>query len=213
MKNVRWQIAQWAERRWWRQYLKKKSVTEYLSWKRQYWQEFLVKIGLNKKSLIATNMIDLGSGPAGIFMLFPQATALDPLLDVYEKDLHHFNKSNYPSNTFITSSIEDFEPNTTYDTLFCINAINHVSSIQQGMEKINACAHANSTLVISIDAHNHQLLKKIFQLFPGDILHPHQYSLMEYQALLEQYGWKTVKSFCLDKGFIFNYYVIVAQRN
>ncbi len=157
--------------------------------------------------------IDLGCGPAGIFLLFKNATAVDPLINMYDKDLAHFSFKNYPDNTFINASIEDFLPAETYDTIFCINAINHVADMKKGLEKLSACAHEGSQLIISIDAHNHSFLKKIFQLLPGDILHPHQYNLAEYKQEIEAAGWKITNTFCLDEAFIFNYYVVVACRN
>jgi 2-polyprenyl-6-hydroxyphenyl methylase/3-demethylubiquinone-9 3-methyltransferase len=211
--KLRWKIAQWAERRWWRQYLKNKSVDDYLVWKKNYWQDFLRKINLDEVSLTQQKNIDLGCGPAGIFLLFDQATAVDPLLDSYDADLAHFSKKNYPNNTFVTTSLEDFSPTESYDTIFCINAINHVSDMQKGIAKLSECAHEKSTLVISIDAHNHNFLKIVFQLLPGDILHPHQYNLAEYQSKIEAEGWKIKQSVKMDSAFIFNYYVLTAVRD
>ncbi len=213
VSKLRWKIAQWAERIWWRRYLKNKSVEEYIQWKKDYWKNFLEKIALSEEKVHSEKSIDLGCGPAGIFILFENATAVDPLLDKYDEDLDHFSKDNYPNNTFISSGIEDFSPSETYDTIFCINAINHVSDMEKGIAKLSDCAHKDSKLVISIDAHNHNFLKTIFQLLPGDILHPHQYNLKEYQHKIESQGWKVTNTIEMDKAFIFNYYVLTAVRN
>lgn len=212
MSNIRWKIAQWAERRWWQRYLKNKSVSDYLAWKKKYWQGFLEQIKLSESEIGQGTNIDLGCGPAGIFILFDNATAVDPLLDLYDKDLAHFSKENYPSNQFVSESIEDFIPKAKYDNIFCINAINHVADLKKGMEKLSSCAHEKSQLIISIDAHNHNILKKIFQLLPGDILHPHQYNLKEYEQMIESAGWKIENTIEMDTAFIFNYYVIVANK-
>ncbi len=212
MSNIRWKIAQWAERIWWKRYLKNKSVEEYLHWKENYWNGFLDKIGIDKKQIENNNIIDLGCGPAGIFMLFKNATAVDPLLDKYDKDLAHFSKENYSTNTFTTSSIEDYQPQEKFETLFCINAINHVSDMQKGIAKLIECASDSAQLIISIDAHNHNFLKKIFQLLPGDILHPHQYKLQEYKDKIEAAGWEITQTVEMDRAFIFNYYVLVANK-
>lgn len=213
MKKLRWKIAQWAERIWWRRYLKNKSIADYLNWKSEYWQQFLKNNNINQQQVAAGSSIDLGCGPAGIFILFDNCTAVDPLLNKYDQDLAHFSKSNYPDNTFINASIEEFTPTTTYDTVFCINAINHVSDLQKGIAKLGDCAHADTQLIISIDAHNHNFLKRIFQLLPGDILHPHQYNLEEYKNKIEAEGWKITNTLCMDKAFIFNYYVLTAVRS
>ncbi len=212
VSNLRWKIAQWAERRWWRNYLKNKSVSDYLQWKKEYWQNFLVQIEIDEKKVASTESIDLGCGPAGIFILFENATAVDPLLDTYDNDLKHFSKDNYPYNTFVNAGLEDFNPSKSYDTIFCINAINHVNELEKGISKLSECAHDNSQLIISIDAHNHNFLKKIFQWLPGDILHPHQYNLKEYQEKIKAAGWKITKTKEMDRAFIFNYYVLVASK-
>lgn len=213
--GFRWKIAQWAERRWWKRYLKKKDVGQYLAWKRNYWSDFLHKINLHTLESSSETIIDFGCGPAGIFMNFTQAkvTAVDPLLDSYATDLPHFSPSQYPKINFVTASMESFAPTQVYDYLFCINAINHVNDLKKGFEKLGQCAHNTSTLVISIDAHNHNWLKKIFQTLPGDILHPHQYNLSEYQKQIQNSGWKIEQTVQMDSAFIFNYYVIVATRN
>jgi|GEM_PF-6859003 len=40
----RLKLAQKAELIWWRNYLKKKEKTEYLKWKKNYWNDFLDRI-------------------------------------------------------------------------------------------------------------------------------------------------------------------------
>lgn len=213
--NVRWKIAQWAERKWWKNYLKNKNVQDYLLWKKNYWEHFLQSIQLENSIQAHHSVVDLGCGPAGIFMLFnsKNTTALDPLIDNYQKDLEHFDKKNYPEIEFINSDIEAYKPEKKFDFIFCINAINHVDSIEKGFLSLTACAHEKSTLIISIDAHNYALLKKIFQLIPGDILHPHQYSLNDYKNMLIAHDWRIEQCILKDKAFIFNYYILVAKRN
>ena len=40
---------------------------------------------------------------------------------------------------------------------------------------------------------NFQLLKYIFRLLPGDILHPHQFDLEEYKGMLKKAGFQIEK--------------------
>jgi len=208
----RWEIAQAAEIRWWKNYLSNKSIPEYLQWKKQYWQSFIQNIDLviNKSDQI----IDLGCGPAGIYMIFPdnQITAVDPLINQYESHINHFSIQNYPNVDFINIPMEEYETDNKYDLIFCLNAINHVRDINSSMEKLIDLMAPKSKLVLSIDAHNYILLKQLFRLIPGDILHPHQYDLNEYQSMLNQRDLtiKTINR--IKKGFIFDYYVLVAER-
>jgi len=211
---LRWKVAQFAERRWWRNYLKKKEPRDYLLWKKQYWQDFHDKfrehIDLQANSKIA----DLGCGPAGIFILFPEhdVVAVDPLIEAYSNDLPHFNTENYPKVKFVNSSIEDFQESEKFDTVYCINAINHVRDLQLGYQRLVECTKKGGKIILSIDAHNHRFLKKIFQLLPGDILHPHQYELKEYETFCKEAGCQILESLLLDEAFIFNYYVIVLEK-
>ena len=100
-----------------------------------------------------------------------------------------------------------------YDAIFCLNAINHVADLAHCFDVLVAAAKKGGKLVVSIDAHNYKLLKHIFQALPGDILHPHQYDLAEYQAMLTTRGCSIDKVILKKHEFIFDYYVLVATKN
>ena len=210
--KTRWKIAQAAEIRWWKNYLKKKPVGEYLAWKKNYWEEMLQSLELAPKA--GDRVLDAGCGPAGIFMALPnsEVTALDPLLDQYENDIPHFSKENYPGVHFLSMPLENFEEEEAYDFVFCLNAINHVSDLALSFDRIVRALRPGGQLIVSIDAHNHQILKKIFRLLPGDILHPHQYDQQEYLQMLRQRSCRIQNSILYKPAFIFNYYVVHAIK-
>lgn len=234
--KLRWNVAQAMEIRWWQRYLKNRDITDYHIWKGAYWHQFLKEIGFEKKELIEKikhqnldnqrvtegggipTLLDAGCGPAGIFMIFDGADAalridaLDPLLNEYEEKLPHFKKSNYPQTQFLAKPLEQLEVRERYDFIFCINAINHVADLQKSFVQLVNAAKRGATLVVSIDAHNFQLLKHLFRLVPGDILHPHQYDLTEYEAMLANCGCRVEKSILSKKEFIFNYYILIATK-
>ena len=117
MISTRWKIAQWFELHWWKNYLRGKNKVEYLKWKKNYWQNILFKISeVLKTSEISTSktICDLGCGPAGVFIALPEnkVTAVDPLIDEYEKQTPFFSKSDYPNVTFVKSTLEEFEVST-----------------------------------------------------------------------------------------------------
>lgn len=213
--NVRWKIAQTAELIWWKRYLNKKSPSEYLHWKSKYWINLLEKIGLQEIDLLSNQIVDLGCGPAGIFMVFKNAklTAVDPLLDKYDSNLSHFKKSMYPNVDFCPISIENFNPDKKFDYVFCLNAINHVADLKVSFDKMVDCLSPKGILVVSIDAHNSSLLKQVFRLFPGDILHPHQYDLKEYAEMITQRNCTITQTLLFKRETIFNYYILVAVKN
>jgi len=212
--KMRWQIAQWFELRWWKNYLGGKTKEEYLNWKRGYWQNLLQFISNGVKLDSAKNVADLGCGPAGIFIALPdnKIVAVDPLLDEYETHLPFFKTSDYPNNTFIESTIEDFSTEKKFDIVFCMNAINHVNNIEKAFETLKKICADNGVIVLSIDAHNYSLPKYLFRLLPGDILHPHQYDLKDYKLLLAKDGWKVSVPYFMKHEVLFNHYILIARK-
>ncbi len=209
--NWRWKIAQAAEIRWWQNYLKNKDPKEYLHWKRDYWNGLLQKAEVQLQA--GERVLDAGCGPAGIFMVMEdqQVDALDPLLDRYESDLAHFDPKTYPHTRFHALPLEQFDTEKKYDKVFCLNAINHVADLPRCFDQLLAAVKPGGQLLVSIDAHNYAPLKSIFRLLPGDILHPHQYDLQEYEQMLLQRGCSIERTVLLKKELIFNYYLMVAK--
>jgi 2-polyprenyl-3-methyl-5-hydroxy-6-metoxy-1,4-benzoquinol methylase len=213
--TLRWKIAQAFEIRWWQNYLKDKTTDDYTAWKSNYWLNLLKDIQLPFQNIPNdATILDAGCGPAGIFMVFnnQKVDALDPLLDEYETKLSHFKKSDYPNVTFYNQPLESLSKKNTYDMLFCLNAINHVADLSKCFDVLVEATKPEGQLIVSIDAHNYSFLKKIFQLIPGDILHPHQYDLKEYTKMLAQRGCIVENTILYRKNFIFNYYILVAKK-
>ncbi len=210
--NLRWHVAQFFEIRWWQRYLGKRDPAAYLDWKRQYWRDFLAQSGLLVPP--GARVLDAGCGPAGIFTVLEEqeVDAVDPLLHRYEKNLPHFRPAEHPNVHFINALLEKFFPDRQYDFIFCLNALNHVASLQQSLGRLAALTAPGGTLAVSVDAHNHTLFKRLFRTMPGDILHPHQLDLEEYRALLAAPGWMVQPPVLLKKGFFFNYYLLLAQK-
>jgi trans-aconitate methyltransferase len=210
--SLRWKIAQAAEIRWWQNYLKKRPKADYLIWKRKYWKTLLSR--LNLTILRGEKVLDAGCGPAGVFMVLEefQTDAMDPLLDDYEKKLDHFSKSQYPNVRFFNEPLETFSPNERYKKVFCLNAINHVADLDLCFDKLVDFTEDGGTMIVSIDAHNFTFFKKIFRVLPGDILHPHQFNLEEYQRMIIDRGCKLEKSILYREDFFFNYYILIFTK-
>lgn len=209
----RWKTAQFAERKWWQNYLKDKDVTKYLEWKKSYWQNLLEKCMSSIKISSSDRILDAGCGPAGMFILFPnhQTVAFDPLIEKYENDLPHFKKSMYPKVRFIESGLEDFTLNEKFEVVFCMNAINHVHNINLSYDNLFKHVSSNGFVIITIDAHNHSFFKHLFRLIPGDILHPHQYDLKEYKKLMTDRGCEIMATEHLKHEFFFDHYMLIGR--
>jgi 2-polyprenyl-3-methyl-5-hydroxy-6-metoxy-1,4-benzoquinol methylase len=206
--NYKWKIAQYLEIRWWEKYLKERPSGKYLTWKKAYWADFLQKIRLNQKTLNGKSILDAGCGPVGIFCLLDaldcSITAIDPLLSKYT-ELDHFQPELYRNTNFIEISLEDFGKEDGFEYIFCLNVINHVSDLQKSFENLFRLLTPGGQLILSVDVHRFLFLKKGLQWLPLDVMHPHQYSLEEYRAMLKTAGFYVERNIELKKGRIFNY--------
>jgi len=211
----RWKTAQYAERRWWQRYLKRKDVMDYLTWKKKYWTKLTDQCRHYLTITENDTILDAGCGPSGIFMVFDknEVTAFDPLIEEYQKDLLHFDHAMYPNVTFVKAGLEDFSAEQRFDLIFCMNAINHVHDIEKSFDRLISFASPNAFIVMTIDAHTHTIFKKIFRLLPGDILHPHQYDLNEYQQMFLQRGCSIEGTELLKHEFFFDHYMLIVRKN
>jgi len=208
---LRWRLAQFFEIRWWQRYFAGRDTQTYLDWKRAYWRDFLDKSGIELKP--GAFVLDAGCGPAGIFMILDdcRVDAVDPLLDRYEQKLPHFQRADYPNVRFFNEPLETFNRENQYDAVFCLNAINHVADLDLSLDHLAALTKPGGTLAVSIDAHNYQWVKKLFRLFPGDVLHPHQYDLEEYKEMLRKRGGRVVREVLVKREGVFSYWLLVLR--
>lgn len=213
-RTWRWKAAQYAERKWWQNYLKHKDVPEYLRWKTAYWNDLLKKCTHYFTVRENDTVLDAGCGPAGMYMLFDKnkTVAFDPLIDTYETDLPHFEKKMYPHVEFVNAGLEDFKSENKFDLIFCMNAINHVQDIEKSFDNLVSFAGPSAHIAVTIDAHNHSFFKHLFRMLPGDILHPHQYDLNEYQNMLTRRGCEILGTELLKHEFLFDHYLLVARK-
>jgi 2-polyprenyl-3-methyl-5-hydroxy-6-metoxy-1,4-benzoquinol methylase len=209
---MRWKIAQWFERRWWKNYLKRKSAVEYLQWKQEYWKAFLDSTEIDLSA--PGRVLDAGCGPAGIFIQLSghQVTAIDPLLERYTKDLKVLDQAMYPWVNFQTIPIESFRADVPFAWVFCLNAINHVKDYPLALDQLVRATAPSGHFIMSIDTHRYRLVKWLFRAIPLDILHPHQYALSEYVTELESRGLQIINHSLLKSGTLFHYHVIHAQK-
>ena len=209
----RWKVAQSLEYKWWQRYLHNKDTKAYLNWKFHYWQDLLLKLTKYIELPQSKSILDAGCGPAGIFMALKgnSIDAIDPLLDKYVA-LPHFTKDKYLWTHFQNQSIEQLDATEKYDIIYCMNAINHVNDIEKCYDNLVKSLKPNGFLIISTDAHRHNFLKKIFQLIPGDMLHPVQLNIEEYNALLQKRNMEVVQDILYKQESIFNYFITIAKK-
>lgn len=209
--QLRWRIAQFFEFYWWRFYLAKKQKDDYLLWKKNYWRAFFQNNGLQFPPDIS--VLDVGCGPAGAFIILDQQQvhALDPLIDRYAQSFPHFSPNDYPRVQFYNQTLEQYFPQIKYDMVLALNAINHVADLEVCFRRLAALLKPGGLLVLSVDVHNYAWLKHIFQIAPGDILHPQQYTLADYRKMLDKQGLLVHQTVLLRKELIFSYYLLTVK--
>lgn len=213
-KTRKWRLAQKVELWWWKNYLQKKDKATYLEWKKNYWQQLLMHVEAVTPIPPEATILDAGCGPAGVFICFPnnKVTAVDPLLSEYGQHLGQFDLQGYPWVNFVNAPLEKYTCDRPFDFVFCMNAVNHVSDLPKAWEVLSACTRDAGYLIVTIDAHNHGIFKRLFRLVPGDILHPHQYDLTEYREMIRKGGFNILSELKVKKGFFFDHYILVAQK-
>jgi 2-polyprenyl-6-hydroxyphenyl methylase/3-demethylubiquinone-9 3-methyltransferase len=209
-KRWKWRTAQWFEIRWWKNYLSKKNSVEYLRWKSDYWISFLRELNLNAESFRNQAVLDAGCGPAGIFMVLPHSRieAVDPLMDEYRKNIPMFIPQNFPAVNFYSSPLEEFQPRGKYDAIFCLNVINHVQDMERCLLNFSQWLKPEGLLILSTDAHKYSAFRFLFQLLPGDVLHPHQYGFRDYQEMVKKAGFEPLQILKRKQDFFFQYVIL-----
>lgn len=217
---LRWRIAQHFEQYWWRRYLHGKDWPTYYQWKCGYWENLLqqaIKLAPALGTILASpkNILDAGCGPAGIYMVLNKhhVTAIDPLLDTYGQWLEHFDTTAYPWTDFRNLPLELFKTREPFEVVFCMNALNHVADIGQATDKLVAATAMGGYVVMTLDVHKYPLMQKLFRMVPGDILHPHQYTLAGYLALFNSHGLQVQGNLTLRPGRLFGHELLVFRKN
>ncbi|MDX2002982.1 MAG: class I SAM-dependent methyltransferase [Chitinophagales bacterium] len=213
MASLRWKIAQYFEAKWWKRYLGQKPVGAYREWKANYWKGLLESVELTTQQTVKGKVLDAGCGPAGIFLVLAdcEVTAIDPLMGQYNQ-LAHFNPAMAPYASFHQMRMEDIAWKEAFDWVFCMNAINHVEDIKLSMQQLSASLKPHGHLVLSVDAHKYNWLRKVFHYLPGDVMHPHQLGLPGYLDLAKAAKLHCMGTILIKEEPIFQHYLCVFRR-
>ncbi|MAT55637.1 MAG: hypothetical protein CMN32_14265 [Saprospirales bacterium] len=210
--DLRWNIAQALEIRWWNWYLKGKEPGNYLKWKRQYWFDFFQRFGIPVSP--SGQLLEVGCGPAGAFLILPKEnlTVLDPLLPVYRRKHPEITQAYFDELNTIEVPIEQWSSPAMFDHIFCFNVINHTARLDLSIEKLAGAMRQGARLYLSVDCHRYRLLKWLFRAIPGDVLHPQQLGADEYVAKFRNAGLSLVESGLIRREPIFDYQLFIFEK-
>lgn len=189
MKKVTiWQQAQSEELNCWVQISHKLDSDLYIARKKAYWQRILAKAGLSPASLATKSVIEVGAGPSGIFLLFPEKAdfvSLDPLNDQYTQLAPHL----YHQQTVIAGPLETFPADRQFDVVLAINCIDHSEDIDLFIQKLAALCAEGGTAVLAVNCHQNRWSEWIWQRFQTILEphHPYHFTEANYARLLRPY--------------------------
>ena len=159
------------------------------------------------------HVLDAGCGPAGVHLILceQRVLAIDPLLDRY-RELTIFQQGKGEHVRFRQQGIETLPGTGEYDAVFCLNVINHVRDLDRCLSALKGALAPNGVMVLSVDAHRSAVAQKIFSRLPGDVLHPQQYTLEQYERLLALAGLRITRSLLHRRERIFDYWVFKLEH-
>lgn len=184
----KWIHAQEEELNCWESVAHKLKTPLYIQKKKEYWERLIEKSGLNKTVLKNESVIEIGAGPSGMFMLFPEHesyTILDPLNDSYvELSSHLFGKQE-----IVSQKLEEFEIKKTYNSVFAINCIDHCDDIDAFLLKLSQLSDGKGYVVLAVNCHEKKWSEKIWQRFQRILEphHPYHFTMSSYSNLLSKY--------------------------
>lgn len=164
----KWYHAQQKEMESW---LETDMTYDYLldGWKARKEDFQLITAKLNPESFI----IDIGSGPVSVLHSFPmyrRMVAVDPLNDKYASKYRRLTHIEY-----IAAKSEHLDfPNNTFDTVMCVNALDHMDDYLQALEEMMRCLKPGGMLYLEYENTSpvSVFLAKLGYKKPLDDFHP-----------------------------------------
>jgi 2-polyprenyl-6-hydroxyphenyl methylase/3-demethylubiquinone-9 3-methyltransferase len=159
-------------------------------------------------------VLDVGCGPAGIFMILEQqqVLAMDPLqADYVASGL--LAPAAFPWVTFHTGNLEAvpdaIDRAGPYPTIFCMNVLNHVGDVARCLESLHRMCTTDASVILSIDVHRTRFFKRLLRILPLDRLHPHQLMLSDYERMLVGNGFSVVGKAPIWKRGVMAHWLLV----
>src|SRR5690606_10314161 len=133
-------------------------------------------------------------------------------LENCQKFLPHFQAGKYPKTRSLSQPFAVSGFRKSFDVCLCLHVINHVGNLEFFVRKLYSTLRPGGRMLLSTDVHNFLIFKKLFQIIPGDILHPQQFSLDDYLEFFRVAGFKIEKTTFLKHSFFFDYWAIELKK-
>jgi SAM-dependent methyltransferase len=122
--------------------------------------------------------MDIGGKGTTIFLALRDGEryAVDPVYrDLFQ--VHPFLKElkEYQGVNFLAAPVEDITIDQPFDTIFCINVLDHMAELDTIIAKIEELLAPSGTLVLVIDCYADRAVRNLIRWFDVDLPHPHHF--------------------------------------
>lgn len=183
----RWTHAQAEELECWREVRHKLDDPGYLRAKTDYWRRILAKANVTEDVVANSDVLEVGAGPSGLFLLFRDCTrfvALDPLIDQYRGLVPH----NFGRQRTEALKLEDYHPPHGFDIVFAINCIDHCDDIDQFLARLRETCTPDGRLYLAVNCHERRWTEAVWTAMQPILepQHPYHFSEASYRMLLSR---------------------------
>ena len=170
---IRWQQAQVAELKWWRQWRQLPFYANHSF--PEYWKTVLTDVMGNLEFVTPEVVVEVGCGPHGVVRyLFDKSrlkVGLDPLIREFPERPRSESRTAYVAGVGESIPVRD----DFADLVLCINVLDHVIDANQILREIRRILKPEGTLVLEV--HTFPALLKPFLLFD----HPHTFHWTKHE--------------------------------
>ncbi|MBI4428789.1 MAG: class I SAM-dependent methyltransferase, partial [Ignavibacteriales bacterium] len=171
-----WKTAQEEELHCWSINREKLRRSDYLEIKKLYWQRLLSKIGILHVLGTDARILEVGCGPAGVFLLLPRESrndqyyVLDPLLARYKEMFPDY----FGRCVEVDSALETwrFQPDLRFDLILAINCIDHSLDIEKFLAQVRTLLSESGRAIVAVNTHQRRWTARLWKRFQK-VIEPH----------------------------------------
>ncbi len=170
----RWQEAQHLEE----SQATTDEVRQWVEVRKDTWANFVAYL---RRAGYLTNprrVLDIGGKYTTVFLALREGEryAVDPVyLSMFEQHPFLQDVEELKGVHFLAMPAEEIQEVGSFDTIFCINMLDHMAVPQQLVDTIDALLTPGGNLILVIDCYADRLVREIVRRFDVDVPHPHHF--------------------------------------
>ena len=175
------------------------DMREWVEVRRDTWtrlMDYLTREGLINSP---KRTMDIGGKGTTIFLALRDGEryAVDPVYrDLFQ--VHPFLRElkEYQGVNFLAAAVEDTTIDQPFDTIFCINALDHVAEVDAIIAKMEELLAPSGTLVLVVDCYADRAVRNLIRWFDVDLPHPHHFLAEDILSLFSRFQLRKQDPLC-----------------